>query len=228
MLSLLSRVIERPDVPIERMEQMFDLYTKVDAERARREFAKALADAQADMEPVRKNAYNPQTKSNYATFEALDRAIRPIYSRHGFAPTYRTEVSAHQDHVRVILTLIHIGGHERDYPADMPADGKGAKGGDVMTKTHAFGSAFSYGKRYTLGGAFNIITTERDDDGNLAGKKADANPHTVADLEDLIRNPKAKTTAAKICEAHSVGELSDLSPSQITRAVGILKKRIGG
>jgi hypothetical protein len=30
----------------------------------------------------------------------------------------------------------------------MPGDGKGAKGGDVMTKTHATGAALSYGQRY--------------------------------------------------------------------------------
>jgi len=50
----------------------------------------------------------------------------------------------------------------------MPADGKGAKGGDVMTKTHAAGSAMSYGMRYLLKMIFNVAIGENDDDGNGA------------------------------------------------------------
>jgi ribosomal protein L37AE/L43A len=50
----------------------------------------------------------------------------------------------------------------------MPADGKGAKGNDVMTKTHAAGAAGSYGARYLLKGIFNVAIGENDDDGNGA------------------------------------------------------------
>ena len=52
---------------------------------------------------------------------------------------------------------------------DKPADGKGAKGGDVMTKTHATGAGVTYGRRYLLGMIFNLVIGE-DDDGNRAGK----------------------------------------------------------
>ena len=48
----------------------------------------------------------------------------------------------------------------------MPADGKGAKGGDVMTKTHATGAAVSYGMRYLLKMIFNVAVGEDDTDGN--------------------------------------------------------------
>jgi hypothetical protein len=49
----------------------------------------------------------------------------------------------------------------------MPSDGKGAKGGDVMTKTHATGAAMSYGARYLLKFIFNIAVGEEDSDGNV-------------------------------------------------------------
>ena len=60
-------------------------------------------------------------------------------------------------------------GHGRRYSILMPADGKGAKGGDVMSRTHAAASAISYGMRYLLVMAFNLAI-DRDDDGNAAGK----------------------------------------------------------
>src|SRR5690606_32576023 len=60
----------------------------------------------------------------------------------------------------------HRDGHSRAYHIDMPADGKGAKGGDVMTKTHATGAAASYGMRYLLKMIFNVAVGEEDRDGN--------------------------------------------------------------
>jgi hypothetical protein len=59
----------------------------------------------------------------------------------------------------------------RRYHVDMPADGKGAKGGDVMTKTHATASALTYAKRYLLLQIFALAIGESDDDGNAAGKR---------------------------------------------------------
>jgi hypothetical protein len=53
----------------------------------------------------------------------------------------------------------------------MPIDTKGARGGDVMTRTHATGSAYTYGKRYLLIGMFNLAIGD-DDDGNTAGRRS--------------------------------------------------------
>ena len=69
-----------------------------------------------------------------------------------------------------VLCYVSRGGHTRTYQIDMPADGKGAKGGDVMTKTHATGAAASYGMRYLLKMIFNVAVGESDDDGNAASK----------------------------------------------------------
>jgi hypothetical protein len=61
----------------------------------------------------------------------------------------------------------------------MPVDGKGARGGDVMTKTHAMGSGVSYGMRYLLRMIFNLAI-DYDDDGNAAGGGAKLErPRTV-------------------------------------------------
>ena len=68
--------------------------------------------------------------------------------------------------MRVLCYVSHSAGHTRTYQCDMPSDGKGAKGNDVMTKTHAAGSAASYGMRYLLKMIFNIAIGEDDTDGN--------------------------------------------------------------
>ncbi|MGN6282127.1 ERF family protein, partial [Frateuria sp.] len=104
--------------------------------------------------------------SKYATYGKLDKALRPVYTDHGFALSFDTGPDAPADCVRVLCYVSHRNGHSRTYHVDMPSDGKGAKGGDVMTKTHAVGAGMSYGMRYLLKMIFNVAVGEDDDDGN--------------------------------------------------------------
>ena len=132
-------------------------------------FNDALARVQAKVRKVAVNAKNSQTGSQYATYTALDTVVRPIYIDEGLSLSFDTADVDKPDMVRVVCDA-SLGGYTRRYHIDMPADGKGAKGGDVMTRTHATGSAVSYGKRYLLLMIFNLtIGGEHDDDGNKAG-----------------------------------------------------------
>lgn len=170
-VSAFERMAADPNVSVEKLERLMAMKERIDARTAETAFNAAMAEAQAEMEPVNADASNPSTHSKYASYEALDRALRPIYTKHGFALSFNTG-DAPTDYVRVLCDVTHIDGHAKTYKADMPADGKGAKGGDVMTKTHAVGSAMSYGMRYLLKMIFNVAVGEDDDDGNKASGKA--------------------------------------------------------
>lgn len=168
-LDMIIRAATNPSIDVEKMERLMAMHGRLSTQRAKLAFDDAMASAQAEMTPVRANAENPQTKSEYADYAALDRALRPIYSAHGFSlsfDTYRDE-SVPENAIGVLCHVAHRGGFERDYRVPMPADGKGAKGGEVMTKTHAMGAAFTYGQRYLLKLIFNMAVST-DDDGNLA------------------------------------------------------------
>ena len=131
-------------------------------------FNDALARVQAKCRRIGVDRENPQTHSKYATFDKLDDAIRPLYIAENLSLTFDTEDCEKADTVRVICDA-SLGGYTRRYRIEMPADGKGAKGNDVMTKIHATGSAISYGKRYLLTMIFNLKVGHADDDGNAAG-----------------------------------------------------------
>ncbi len=227
MFSMIERIMADPSLPIERVNQAFDFYKRVQDDQAKKEWAASFVAAQAEMDPIKKDASNPQTRSKYASFEALDRALRPIYSKHGFAPTFDTEPSDKPDHIRVVMYLIHKGGFERRYQQDMPADGKGAKGGDVMTKTHAAGSANSYGRRYVLGNAWNVITTEKDDDGNAAGRDfvTTITSEQAIELETLISETGSdKSKFLHIARAES---LPDILAKDFAGLKALLNKKKG-
>jgi len=121
--------------------------------------------------------------------------LRPIYTKHGFGLSFNTAESPIADHIRIVCEVTHIGGGSKVYHIDMPNDGKGAKGGDVMTKTHATGAAITYGCRYLLKMIFNVAVGEDDTDGNMPGdgveKAGDDAPdkfgNWIIDLETVAR-----------------------------------------
>jgi hypothetical protein len=168
IFQIIERAARDQSVDIDKMERLILMQERVQSRQAQIEYDNAMQAAQAGMQRIRADANNPQTKSKYASYGALDRAVRPIYSNNGFSLSFDTGDSAPIDHVRIMCRVAHIGGHRESHHIDMPADGKGAKGGDVMTKTHAMGAAATYGKRYLLNMIFNIAVGEDDDDGNGA------------------------------------------------------------
>jgi hypothetical protein len=72
--------------------------------------------------------------------------------------------------VRVVCKVFHSGGHCETHGLDVPVDGIGAKGGQVMTKVRALGSGCTYARRYLSAMVFNIAV-DRDDDANYAGAR---------------------------------------------------------
>lgn len=218
LMEVIARAARDPSVDIDKMERLIAMQERVQARDAELAFNQALNAAQSEMRPIAANASNPQTKSRYATYDKLDRVLRPIYTEHGFSLSFDEGESPKPDHVRVLCYVSHKAGHTRTYHRDMPADGKGAKGGDVMTKTHAAGAAGSYGARYLLKGIFNVAVGEDDDDGNIG---ASYGPKVIDDaqwseLVTLIDKSGADTKL--FCVAYNISSLKDLPASAFERA----------
>jgi hypothetical protein len=166
LIAVIERAARDPNVDIAKMERLFAMRKEIATEVAEAAFNQAMTECQSEMRAISADAENKQTHSKYATYAKLDKALRPIYTKHGFSISYDETDSPKPEHIRVLAYVSHTGGFTRTYRTDMPADGKGAKGGDVMTKTHAAGAAKSYGSRYLLKGIFNVAVGEDDRDGN--------------------------------------------------------------
>ena len=212
IMHMIERAARDPAVDITKLQQLLELRTKIEEREAARQFDEAMADAQSEMRPIAADAPNKQTNSKYASYAALDRALRPIYSKHRFGVSFNTGKDAPEGYVRVLAAVTH-GAHTREYHIDMPADGKGAKGGDVMTKTHATGSAVTYGRRYLLTMIFNIAVG--DDDGNSAGGETITEAQ-AKELEKLITDTGGDV--AKFCEFAHVDHLADISVAKFDAA----------
>src|SRR5690606_2114163 len=151
---------------------LMEMYERVEAKRAETAFNASMSAAQTAMRPIQADMTDPQTRSLYASYAKLDSKVRPIYTANGFALSFDTATADDPTCIRVLCYVSHRDGHTRTYRVDMPADGKGARGGDVMTKTHAAGAGMTYGMRYLLKMIFNVAVGEDDTDGNMPGPEA--------------------------------------------------------
>jgi hypothetical protein len=217
-------------LPVDKLDHLLRLQERVRDTDARKFYNAAMSAAQAEMGRISTDALNPQTRSRYATYGQLDKALRPIYSRHGFSVSFNTADSPLEQHVRVLATVAHSEGHEREFQADIPCDGKGPKGNDVMSKTHAAGSAMSYGQRYLLKLIFNVAIGETDDDGNGAsGKAPDANePISKVQLDELLAlADEAGADKEKFCRFVGVESFAAITVANFSKAKSMLnaKKR---
>lgn len=199
ILQVIQRAAADPQCDIEKMERLMQMKERMDAKQAEADFNAALSRVQAGMGRVEADATNSQTRSQYATYGKLDKAVRPVYTAEGFSLSFSTE-PAPEGMVGMVCFVSHRSGHTREYRALVPSDGKGAKGGDVMTKTHAFGSGTSYGMRYLLKMIFNIAIGEEDDDGNAATGQ-DLRDATMADLFQRVRDAQSQDDLTKVWQS---------------------------
>jgi hypothetical protein len=215
VLALIERMARDPSVDPAKVKEFLDMRREAEREANERAFNEALAKAQGEMEPIAADARNPETNSRYASYAQLDRAIRPIYTKCGFALTFTTGRTARPEEVDVIGFLIGHG-FSREYTLPMAADGKGPKGGAVMSRTHATGSAITYGKRYLLGMIFNIAVASKDDDGNAAGRAGGA---ITAEQAKRIA---VKADMRRFCDFLGVPSIGALPAARFEHAIASL------
>lgn len=174
MLTMIERVVTDPSIDVSKLREMIELQERMRADQASREFHSALNALQPLLPVIKKkglisiefkNGKGSQS-TPYALKEDIQKAIRPLYTRAGFSTSFNTRNE--QGKIVVVLKLSHNAGHTETYESPpMPLDTSGSK-----NNIQAAGSTVSYGQRYCLIGAFDIVTEGLDDDGAGGGDKA--------------------------------------------------------
>lgn len=223
IMAVISRATSDPSVDMDKMERLLLMHERILAKTAEAEFNDAMTRVQAEVGRVAADLYNTQTRSKYASYAALDGKLRPHYTAHGFSISFDTGHDAPDGFVRVLAYVSHSGGHTRTYKALVPSDGKGAKGGDVMTKTHAFGAGTQYGMRYLLKMIFNVAIGEDDNDGNDPEQPETITSDQVADLTALAEEVGAKVP--QFLKYLKVDRLDDLPVGRYKAAVAALEAK---
>ncbi len=156
-------------VDADSLEKLLNMQERVLNRNAEQAYYNAMREVQAEMIVISKNRTNSQTNSGYADLSHIQKAVTPVYTKHGFCLSFGTADSPLPEHVRITCDVMHSQGHQRAYMTDIPLDTHGIKGVVNKTGVHGTGSAMSYGQRYLTKLIFNLNTGEEDDDGNAAG-----------------------------------------------------------
>lgn len=158
-----------PELDVDKMEKLYDLYVKDQEREAIKEFNSAMSRVQSKIGPIVKDKLNKHTGSRFARLETIIIKISPIYSAEGFALSFNTGKSECEGCILIICEVSHSSGHSKIYQYDSPIDDKGAQGNTNKTEVHGRGSATSYGRRYLTAMIFNLAIADEDKDGNGPG-----------------------------------------------------------
>jgi hypothetical protein len=146
--------------------------------------APALVKAQAEIKPIIKDSTNPAFRSKYTSLDAIMEVVRPVLAKHGLfvvQSVLDTIDGEHSTSIMVESRVIHASGEWIAGVVQVP----------VMQQTsHGFGSALSYGRRYSLSALLSLASDE-DDDGNGALQAQQARPQ-------IKPGPPQQTTLKKL------------------------------
>lgn len=124
----------------------------------------ALAKFQGEVSNPSNTATNPFFKSKYAPLETVLNTVRPILSKHGLSVVQAP--STEGNNITIATTLIHESGEYMEFPPlSLKMDKVTAQGA---------GSAITYARRYAISAILGI-SSEDDDDGNIAEKQSESN-----------------------------------------------------
>lgn len=165
-LQLLDRMIER-GTDAEQLGKMMDLVKSWQADRAKESYAAAMAACQAEMPAVEKTLQNKQKGNFYAPWPEVVRHCRPVLNKHGFSFSFSQDAEPCADgRHHMILDIHHAAGHAERKHGFYRLDGKGAKGGDVMSDIQGDVSTHTYAQRDMFRMAFGLELADKDHDGN--------------------------------------------------------------
>ncbi len=211
IMSMIERMSKDASVSIERVEQAFAFYERVQASQARKAFDAAMAAAKSEIPVIAKNravdftSAKGRTNYRHEDLAEIAKTVDPILSKYGLS--YRFRVSSNPNEpVRVTCVVTHADGCFEETSLMAGRDDSGNK-----NAIQGIGSTVTYLQRYTLKAALGLAATN-DDDGKTAGQSADAlKPVSDAqadELTHLITITKSNVDQfLKIAQAQSISDV---------------------
>ncbi len=216
IMSVIARAAADDTCNVEKMERLFALKERMDAQERERLFADALARIQAAAPRI--TQHGRTDKAKFAKLEDIDFAMRPLMADEGFSLSFDTELV--DGKVLMIGRLSHRAGHSEEKRLALPIDN-----GPGRNSIQAMGSTVSYGRRYLTKMFFNIIEVGEDNDGNGATRRI--TQKQADQLNDLLTELGGEERA-KLLKWAGVERLADVPLEKFDRAMEALLKRRGG
>jgi hypothetical protein len=185
ILGMIERIMVDPNASVERANQAFEFYQRVQADQARRAFSAAMVDAKSQFTPIVKRhlvEYGEGVKKTSYKHEDLadiSAVVDPVLSAHGLSYRHRATSNLNEP-IKVTCVIEHRLGYSEETTLTAGSDGSGGK-----NSIQAIGSTLTYLQRYTLRIALGLATG-RDDDGKASEPQAGLSDEQIQTIFDLI------------------------------------------
>lgn len=217
-LQLIERLAVDPRVDVTKLAALVELKERIDAKQAEIEFNRDFTAASAEMPHVVKRGVidmGGKGQIPFARYEDLDRAIRPIETKHGFTRSFLTVPAP--DGIVMTVKLAHRAGHSERSTRHMPPDpGPGRNG------MQAIGSASSYAKRYLTLDIWNVVTEGQDNDASGAEPLTAQEASNVLDM--ISASELSQTRVKKLLAFAHAETIEQIQRHRYNEIMAYLKK----
>jgi hypothetical protein len=218
MMEMVLRAARDPDVDVSKMERLMQLAKDMRAEEAKTAYFSDLAEMQDALPSIQERGEIKigNGSQKYALWEDINKAIKPIMKRYGFAISFRTGIA--DGKITVTGVLSHRAGHSEETTIHLPSDTSGSK-----NAVQAVGSSTSYGKRYTASALLNLTSGGEDDDGRAAGNGGLVSDDQAERILELLTKDKADVQ--KFCQYMKIPSITELPASKYSHAIEVINTR---
>lgn len=199
MLQAVLQAMRDPSIDPERLEKFLAIGRTLEADQARRDYIAAFMGVKDALRDIKINkrgriVYEPKggkpgSVVKFMKYEDIAAAVKPVLAKHGMAATYSYEYTQNPPKVIAVMTVIHRAGHFQEFrsvPLPM-VDSSGGKN-DVQ----GAGSIGSYGRRYVVCPAFDIVAEDEDDNGSGKSEPVPVTQDQIDRFTDIIQECQSR------------------------------------
>ena len=220
-MALLSQVAGNPDFPAENLKVCAEMLWREQDRQREMAFTADMIALQGEIPTISqrgeivmpaKEGRPARLQSKYARFEDIDKVVKPLAAKYGFAYTFGSDLHpTAKDEILALITVRHREGHSITSRIAIPRDSSGNK-----NSAQGSGSSMAYGKRILLKAAFNIVEDGEDTDGNDPSKISEPQRMELSDILTEIENVTGSRTWADkwLREVFGVDKVAELQARQ--------------
>lgn len=170
MLATVMRAAMDPNLDPARLGAFLAMARELEQDQKRQEWAMAFKAAKEELDEIsitkRGEIVYKTGVVKFMRYDDIADAVKPALRRHSLAASYTFRYESTPPKAICVMTLTHANGFERTFES-IPLPMVDTSGG--KNDVQGAGSVMSYGRRYAVCAAFDIVADGEDDDGN-AGK----------------------------------------------------------
>lgn len=222
-----ASIVERAvfaGMPLDVIDRLRTMAKEERQDAAKLAFMAAKVAAKREIPRVLKSRTNTHTKSKYADLAAIDEAVTPVITQHGFTLDFTASPSERAGFIDVTCTTIHNEGHSESFTLPWPLDGEGMKGNSNKTPVQAMKSTITFARRTMKMMAFDIADAD-DNDGNASTAPAETvGPEQMSEIDALLK--RWGGDRGSFFEFLKVDGMADITVKQFDYVKKVLLKKI--